>query len=85
MTSGRHANTAQGAGNTIRLPYRGRRDSLSAGQQAVNRSHAKARALVEQAIATLKSWQLLRKPRRSTTRITSLVHAVFTLHPAGSD
>ncbi len=75
----------QGAGGTIRLPYRGRWDSLSAGQQAVNRSHAKVRALVEQAIATLKSWRLLRKLRCSTTRITSLVQAVLTLHLASSD
>lgn len=33
----------QGAGGTVRLPYRGRWDSLSTGQQAVNRSHAKIR------------------------------------------
>jgi hypothetical protein len=46
-------NGYQGAGGTVRLPYRGRRDSLSTGQQAVNRSHAKIRALVKQAIATL--------------------------------
>ncbi|WP_432032700.1 IS5 family transposase [Streptomyces antibioticus] len=57
----------QGAGGTVRLPYRGRWDRLSAGQQAVNRSHAKVRALVEQAIATLKSWRLLRKLRCSNT------------------
>ncbi|QFQ99254.1 IS5 family transposase [Streptomyces phaeolivaceus] len=75
----------QGAGGTVRLPYRGQWDSLSAGQQAVNRSHAKVRALVEQAIATLKSWRLLRKLRCSTTRITSLVQAVLTLHLASSD
>jgi hypothetical protein len=75
----------QGAGGTVRLPYRGRWDSLSAGQQAVNRSHAKIRALVEQAIATLKSWRLLRKLRCSTTRITGLVQAVLTLHLASSD
>ncbi|MEU7384783.1 hypothetical protein AB0A91_33405, partial [Streptomyces sp. NPDC042207] len=31
------------------------------------RSHAKIRALVEQAMATLKSWRLLRKLRCSTT------------------
>jgi hypothetical protein len=43
----------QGAGGIVRLPYRGRLDSLSTGQQAVNRSHAKVRVLVEQAIATL--------------------------------
>jgi hypothetical protein len=72
------------AGGTVRLPYRGRWDSLSTGQQAVNRSHAKIRALVEQAIATLKSWRLLRKLRCSTTRITSLVQAVLTLQLAAS-
>jgi hypothetical protein len=75
----------QGAGGAVRLPYRGRWESLSAGQQAVNRSHAKVRALVEQAITTLKSWRLLRKLRCSTTRITSLVQAVLTLHLASSD
>lgn len=70
----------RGAGGTIRLPYWGRWETLSAGQQAVNRSHAKIRALVEQAMATLKTWRLLRKLRCSTTRITSLVQAVLTLH-----
>ncbi|MEV8043541.1 IS5 family transposase [Streptomyces griseoluteus] len=74
----------QGAGGTIRLPYRGRWDSLSTGQQAVNRSHAKIRALVEQAIATLKSWRILRKLRCSTTRITSLVQAVLVLQLAAT-
>ncbi|MEU8957985.1 IS5 family transposase [Streptomyces sp. NPDC048518] len=74
----------RGAGGTVRLPYRGRWDSLSTGQQAVNRSHAKIRALVEQAIATLKSWRLLRKLRCSTTRITSLVLAVLALQLAAS-
>jgi hypothetical protein len=73
----------QGAGGTVRLPYRGRWDSLT-GQQAVNRSHAKIRALVEQAIATLKSWRLLRRLRCSTTRITSLVQAVLVLQLAAS-
>jgi hypothetical protein len=75
----------QGAGGTVRVPYRGRWETLSTGQQAVNRSHARIRALVEQAIATLKSWRLLRKLRCSTTRITSLVQAVLTLHLASSD
>ncbi|MET9567323.1 transposase family protein [Streptomyces tauricus] len=72
----------RGAGGTVRLPHRGRCgqwDSLSTGQQAVNRSHAKIRALVEQAIATLKSWRLLRKLRCSTTRITRLAQAVLVL------
>ncbi|MFJ2296988.1 IS5 family transposase [Streptomyces sp. NPDC087894] len=70
----------RGASGTIRLPYWGRWETLSAGQKAVNRSHAKIRALVEQAMATLKTWRLLRKLRCSTIRITSLVQAVLTLH-----
>ncbi|CAM5642523.1 hypothetical protein SALBM217S_00448 [Streptomyces griseoloalbus] len=49
------------------------------------RSHAKIRALVEQAVATLKSWRLLRRLRCSTTRVTSLVQAVLCLHLASSD
>ncbi|WP_405541503.1 IS5 family transposase [Streptomyces phaeochromogenes] len=72
----------QGAGGTVRLPYRSQWESLSTGQKAVNRSHAKIRALIEQAIATLKSWRLLRKLRCSTTRITSLVQAVLVLQLA---
>lgn len=62
--------------------YRGRCETLSTGQQAVNRSHARIRALVEQAMATLKSWRLLRKLRCSTTRITRPIQAVLTLHLA---
>lgn len=75
----------RGAGGTVRLPYWGRWETLSAGQQAVNRSHAKIRALVEQAMATLKTWRLLRKLRCSTTRITAVVQAVLTLHQASSE
>ncbi|AJE43338.1 IS5/IS1182 family transposase [Streptomyces nodosus] len=75
----------RGAGGTVRTPCWGRWETLSTGQQAVNRSHAKIRALVEQAMATLKSWRLLRKIRCSTTRITCLVQAVLTLHLASSD
>jgi len=70
----------QGAGPAVRVPYRGRWENLSEGQQAVNRSQAKIRALVEPAVATLTTWRLLRKLRCSTTRITSLVQAVLTLH-----
>ena len=75
----------RGAGGTVRIPYWGRWETLSPGQKAVNRSHAKIRALVEQAIATLKNWRLLRKIRCSTTRITALVQAVLALHLASSD
>lgn len=75
----------RGAGGTVRTPYWGKWETLSVGQQAVNRSHAKVRALAEQAVATLKTWRLLRKLRCSTTRITSLVQAVLCLHLASSD
>jgi hypothetical protein len=74
----------RGAGDTVRIPYWGRWETLSPGQKAVNRSHAKIRALVEQAMATLKNWRLLRKLRCPTTRITALVQAVLTLHLATS-
>jgi hypothetical protein len=74
----------QGAGGTVRVPYRGRWSKLSKGQRAVNVSHAKIRALGEQAMATLKSWRLLRKLRCSTTRITNLVKAILALHLAAS-
>ncbi|MGY3206304.1 hypothetical protein ACVW19_006901 [Streptomyces sp. TE5632] len=43
----------RGAGGTVRIPCWGRWEALSAGQQAVNRSHAKIRALVEQAVLPL--------------------------------
>ncbi|AQY20597.1 hypothetical protein T261_08136 [Streptomyces lydicus] len=75
----------QGAGGTVCVPYRGRWDALSSGQQAVNRSHATIRALVEPAIAGLKTWPLLRKLRCSTTRITALVQAVLVLQQTSSN
>jgi hypothetical protein len=75
----------RGIGGTVRVPCWGRWETLSAGQKAVNRSHAKIRALIERAVATLKSWRLLRKLRCSTTRITSLVQAVLTLHLTSSE
>ncbi|MFE5512345.1 transposase family protein [Streptomyces sp. NPDC056529] len=75
----------RGAGGTVRIPCWGRWETLSTGQQAANRSHSKIRVLVERAIATLKSWRLLRKLRCSTARITSLVQAVPTLHLTSSE
>ncbi|MDI1452949.1 transposase family protein [Streptomyces sp. ATE26] len=75
----------RGAGGTVRIPCWGRWETLSAGQKEVNRSHAKIRALVEQAVATLRSWRLLRKFRCATTRITNLVQAVLTLHLTSSE
>lgn len=64
----------QGAGGTVRTPYWGRWETLSTGQKAVNRSHAKIRALVEQAMATLKAWRLLRKLRRTWSRGLEIGH-----------
>ena len=63
-----------------RVPYRSRWETLTEGQQAVNRSQAEIRALFESAIATLKTWRPLREIRCSTTRVTSLVQAALTLH-----
>ncbi|MGW9031224.1 transposase family protein [Streptomyces sp. NPDC055722] len=74
----------QGAGPAVRVPFRDRWDKLSAGKKAVNRAHAKIRALGEQAMATLKSWRLLRKLRCSTERITDLVKAVLALQVSAS-
>lgn len=45
----------QGAGGTVRVPFRGRSDRLSAGQRVVNAAHARIRALGEQAVATLSA------------------------------
>ncbi|MCX4825958.1 transposase [Streptomyces sp. NBC_01142] len=72
----------QGAGGTVRVPFRGKHRNLSTGQQGVNVAHARIRALGEQAMATLKAWRLLRKLRCSTTRITGIVQAILALHLA---
>jgi hypothetical protein len=70
----------RGAGGPVRVPCRGKWYNLSPGQQAVNRSHARIRALGERAVSVLKAWWLLRRLRCSTTRITDLIRAVLTLH-----
>lgn len=66
----------RGSPGTGHRPGTGRAGALPrlpAGQQAVNQYHAKIRALGGQTVATLKTWRLLRKLRRSTTRITDPV------------
>ncbi|MGA5065262.1 transposase family protein [Streptomyces exfoliatus] len=70
----------QGAGGSIRVPFRGRR--LKRWQRRHNSTHAKIRCVGEQAVATLKGWRLLRKLRCSTNRITAIVQAVLALHHA---
>ncbi|MFG2526053.1 transposase family protein [Streptomyces sp. NPDC048527] len=72
----------QGAGGTIRVPFRGRR--LKRWKRRHNTSHAKIRCVGEQAMATLKGWRLLRKLRCSTNRITDIVKAVLVLHQAST-
>ncbi len=47
----------QGAGGTVRVPFRGKHRNLSAGQQAVNVAHASIRAVGGQTMATLKTWR----------------------------
>ncbi|MET8380420.1 transposase family protein [Streptomyces microflavus] len=66
----------------IRVPFRGRR--LKRWQRRHNSTHAKIPCLDEQAMATLKSWRLLRKLRCSTNRITAIVQAVLVLHHASA-
>ncbi|WP_405922568.1 transposase family protein [Streptomyces sp. NBC_00035] len=72
----------QGAGGSIRVPFRGRH--LNRWQRRHNSTHAKIRCLGEQATATLKGWRLLRKLRCSTARITAIVQAVLVLHHAST-
>ncbi|MBT2398744.1 transposase family protein [Streptomyces sp. ISL-100] len=72
----------QGAGRHVRVPFRGRR--LKRWKRRHNSSHAKIRCLVEQAMAILKGWRLLRKLRCSTNRITDIVKAVLVLQLAST-
>ncbi|WP_411129790.1 transposase family protein [Streptomyces sp. x-19] len=72
----------QGAGGSVRVPFRGRR--LKRWKRRHNSTHAKIRCLGEQAMATLKGWRLLRKLRCSTNRITDVVKAVLVLHLAST-
>ncbi|MEV0200317.1 transposase family protein, partial [Nonomuraea sp. NPDC050691] len=71
----------QGAGGTIRTPFKRHRHRrwLSRGQREVNRSHARIRAIGERAVATLKSWKVLAKLRCCPHRATTLVQAILVL------
>ena len=72
----------QGAGGTVRTPFKrhATRPRLSPGQKAVNRAHARIRALGERAVATLKSWKVLVKLRCCPRRATALIAAILVLH-----
>ncbi len=72
----------QGAGGSIRTPFKQhrRRQRLSRREEAVNRSHARIRALGERAIAALKTWRPLNKLRCCPRRATVIVQAILALH-----
>jgi hypothetical protein len=65
------------------VPCRGKWHTFSPGQQALNRSHVRTRALGERVVFTLNAWRLLRRIRCSTIRITELTRAflAFILWP----
>ena len=71
----------QGAGGTVRTPFKRhrRRPRLSRREKAVNRSHAKIRAVGERAIATIKCWKLLAKLHCCPKRATALLAAILVL------
>jgi hypothetical protein len=71
----------QGASGSVRTPFKRhrRRRRLSRREKAVNRSHARIRALGERAIATVKCWKLLAKLHCCPKRATALLAAIFVL------
>ena len=72
----------QGAGGSIRTPFKRRRHRprLSRRQKSVNRHHAKIRTVGERAVATLKGWKILAKLRCCPRRATAIVKAILALH-----
>ncbi|MFC7535733.1 transposase family protein, partial [Actinoplanes sp. GCM10030250] len=72
----------QGAGGTIRVPFKRHRSrpKLQRWHKRYNRQHARIRALGERAIATLKTWKLLTKLRCCPRRATAIVQAILVLH-----
>ncbi|MGC9670441.1 transposase family protein [Planosporangium sp. 12N6] len=77
----------QGAGGTVRTPFKRHhlRPRLSRRQKAVNRSHARLRALGERAVATLEGWKILAKLRCCPRRATMIVQAILVLHHIDTD
>nr|WP_306316689.1 MULTISPECIES: transposase family protein [unclassified Streptomyces] len=68
----------RGAARNARVPFKGRR--LKRWQRRHHTTHAKIRCVGEQAMAVLRGWRPLRKPRCSTNRVTAIVKAVLALH-----
>ncbi|WP_324605403.1 transposase family protein, partial [Streptomyces sp. NRRL F-2664] len=48
-------------------------------QKRVNRARSRLRWPVERAIASIKTWRILRKARCHPTRLTSTTKAILTL------
>jgi hypothetical protein len=71
----------QGAGGSVRTPFKRhrRRPRLSRREKAVNRGHARIRAVGERAIATVKCWKLLAKLHCCPKRATALLAAILVL------
>ncbi len=71
----------QGAGGTIRTPFKRHRlrPPLSRHQRSVNRAHARIRARGERAVATLKTWKVLDQLRCCPHRTTPIVQAILVL------
>src|SRR5512140_2010309 len=66
-----------GAGEHVRVPYRGR--NKPASQKAANRAHAQLRSPAERANAQLKTWRILRKLRCCPWRAGQLAKAIHVL------
>lgn len=71
----------QGAGGTIRTPFKRHRHRphLSRHQKSVNRAHARIRAIGERAVATLKTWKVLARLRCCPRRATGIIQAILVL------
>ncbi len=66
-----------GAGDHVRVPYRGRGKPVS--QKPANRAHGQLRAPGERANAQLKTWRVLRKLRCCRWRAGQLAQAIHVL------
>ncbi|MFF3404576.1 transposase family protein, partial [Streptomyces sp. NPDC002659] len=70
----------QGAGGTAITPIKRRpKTELSDKHKASNKVHAALRAPVDRTIARIKQWRILRHPRISPNRLTSVAAAILTL------
>jgi hypothetical protein len=69
------------AGGTIRTPFKRHRyrQKLPQQQKAVNRAHARIRAIGERTNATLKDWRVLTKLRCCPRRATAIIQAILVL------